>query len=72
MTADTLLRLMTTFYFASVYHGAAVWMNPELNEKHWKSLEMVHYQALCLTVGDYTSEWLRDNLNLECKRTTLR
>jgi len=72
MTAETLLRLMTTFYFSSVYYGATVWMNPELKEKHWKSLEMVHYRALRLAVGDYRRLRSRDTLNLECKRATPR
>jgi len=56
---------MTTFYSSSIYYGATNWMNPELKEKHWKPLEMVHYQALRLAVGDYKRVHSRDNLNLE-------
>jgi len=33
----------------SILHKVTI----KLKEKHWKSLEMVHYQALRLAVGDY-------------------
>jgi len=63
---------MATFYFFSVYFGTTVLMNPELKEKHWKSLEMGRYGALHLAVWDYKRVWSNNNLNLKHKRPTPR
>jgi len=72
LSKEQTLKVMTSYYYSSVYYGSAVWLGSMTTSLEWKLLNKAHYRALRITVRDHCREKSRQTLDAECCRATPR
>jgi hypothetical protein len=67
---DQSLKILTSYYYPSVYYGSAVWLGAITSSSDWKLLNKAHYQALRTATKDYRKTLSRRTLDTTCERAT--
>jgi hypothetical protein len=66
------LKVLTSYYYSSIYCGSAVWIGSMTTSSEWRILNKAHYRALRVVTRDSRREKPRRQLDEECKRATPR
>ncbi len=66
------MKVLTSYYYSSIYYGSAVWIGSMTTSNEWRLLNKAHYRALRIVTRDYKRETPRTQLDEECKRATPR
>ncbi len=72
LSQEQTLKVLTSYYYSSIYYGSAVWLGPMTTSNDWKLLNKAHYRALRVVTRDFRREKSKRVLDEECKRATPR
>jgi hypothetical protein len=72
LSQEQTLKVLTSYYYASIYYGSAVWLGAVSTSNDWKLMNRAHYRALRIVTRDYRNELNRKSLDKICKRATPR
>jgi hypothetical protein len=72
LTQDQSLKVLTSYYYSTIYYGSSMWMGAISTSNDWKLLNRAHYRPLRIVTRDFTCGLGRRDLDEICKRSTLR
>jgi hypothetical protein len=70
LSTNQCLKILTSYYYSSIYYGSAVWLGAMTASNDWKLPNKAHYHALRTAARDYRKTMSRRSLDCMCKRAT--
>jgi len=50
---EAMRKIVTAHYFGMIYYYSPVWLTENTTSKQWKTLNLMHYRALCTDSRDF-------------------